>query len=411
MAKSIRIRMYRPGFGDCFLISFGPARSASHVLVDFGAHQKGDIGTMALIMDDIERLTGKRLQLIIATHQHRDHISGFGEFAERFSAFTIQEVWMPWTDDPDDPDALALQKKHLALYDQLAMHLQAALAAAEDQAKYAEALAVLDNLRGNGPARVALQHGFGTGAKVQYLKGGTFHLAVQGLAGLLVDILSPPKDQAALARMNPPVDQHFLTAPGLPNNHLRPFPKSEIADGSAELSAMFLQGQPQLTPAELDALRLATETPAERLAFALDNVRNNTSLVTLFRYKGKTLLFPGDAQWGNWQSWIGTDRARQLLGELDFLKVSHHGSENATPVDVEKALRASGLAAMVPTQVTPFPTIPRQPLLAALERHCAGHVAVRSDWIEVAHAPPGPTPRPKLPKGFRAGQLWIDYSL
>ena len=52
-------------------------------------------------------------------------------------------------------------------------------------------------------------------------------------------------------------------------------------------------------------------------------------------------------------------RARQLLGELDFFKVAHHGSENATPVDVVNALKKSGLAAMVPTQVKPFPTIPR----------------------------------------------------
>src|SRR5262245_65708021 len=111
---------------------------------------------------------------------------------------------MPWTDDPDHTQALGLQKKQLALYDRLAMHLQAKLAAAPgEQAKYAEALAALDNLRGNGPARIALQGGFGTGAKVRYLQGGTPNLTVKNLAGLLVDILAPPKDEAALGRMNP----------------------------------------------------------------------------------------------------------------------------------------------------------------------------------------------------------------
>ncbi len=49
------------------------------------------------------------------------------------------------------------------------------------------------------------------------------------------------------------------------------------------------------------------------------------------------------------------------------------------------------------------------PLLAELEKHCAGHVAVRSDWIQVANAPAGP--RPKLPKGFKSGEVWIDYNL
>lgn len=124
MAKSIRIRMYRPGFGDCFLLSFGSAESARHVLIDFGAHHRGEIGTMEPIMDDIEETTGRHLHLVIATHQHRDHVSGFGKFAERFGRFRIHEVWMPWTENPDDADAVALQKKQLALYDRLETHLR-----------------------------------------------------------------------------------------------------------------------------------------------------------------------------------------------------------------------------------------------------------------------------------------------
>jgi hypothetical protein len=157
---------------------------------------------------------------------------------------------------------------------------------------------------------------------------------------------------------------------------------------------------------ELDELHQLAEAPADSLALALDSARNNTSLVILFRFRGKSLLFPGDAQWGNWQSWIGLESARQLLNEIDFFKIAHHGSENATPVDVVNALKESGLAAMVSTQVKPFPTIPRIPLLKELGKHCEGHLAVRSDWIKV-HGVPTET-RPKLPKGFRAGELWID---
>jgi hypothetical protein len=160
---------------------------------------------------------------------------------------------------------------------------------------------------------------------------------------------------------------------------------------------------------ELAKLHQVAEAPADRLALALDNVRNNTSLVILFRYKGKTLLFPGDAQWGNWQSWIGGDGARQLISDIDFFKVAHHGSENATPVDVVNWLRADGVAAMVSTQKLPFPTIPRMPLLAALEKHCG--VAVCSDWIEWKDALKGPSPTPKIPKGFEPGTVWMDYEL
>jgi hypothetical protein len=76
---------------------------------------------------------------------------------------------------------------------------------------------------------------------------------------------------------------------------------------------------------------------------------------------------------------------------------------------VVHALKAAGLAVMVPTQIKPFPTIPRMPLLQELEKHCQGSVAVRSDWIDVQHAPTGPAPKPAFPAGFKAGEVWIDY--
>ena len=236
---------------------------------------------------------------------------------------------------------------------------------------------------------------------------------VEGVAGLSAEILGPPKDKQFFSRMDPPEGQHFLTAPGDTTGAVRPFPNLEIRVGDPDFVEIVKEKQPLVPPGEMEALHAQAEAPAGRLALALDSVRNNTSLVILFRFRGKALLFPADAQWGSWQSWIDTDRARQLLVELDFLKVAHHGSENATPVSVVKALRAAGLAVMVPTQVKPFPTIPRMPLLTELQKHCEGHVAVRSDWIAVEDAPLGPKPRPKLPKGFssKAGDLWIDYSL
>src|SRR5258707_7617776 len=114
--------MYRTGFGDCFLLSFGPTQ-LQHVLVDFGAHMHGEIGTMDAVMDNIEETTGKKLALVVASHAHRDHISGFGKFADRFARFEIGEVWMPWTDNSKDEEAQALASKHLRLYDALERHL------------------------------------------------------------------------------------------------------------------------------------------------------------------------------------------------------------------------------------------------------------------------------------------------
>lgn len=409
MPGDIRIRMYRTGFGDCFLLSFGRTKKL-HVLVDFGVHQKGDIGTMATVMDDIEQVTGKKLHLLVATHAHRDHISGFGEFRERFASFTIGEVWLPWTDDPDDAGAVALQRKQLAMYDRLHAHLQAMPAAARKDPLHQAAINALDNMRGNGPAKQALARGFGAGATVRYLRGGQSGLSVGGATTLTMDILGPPRDRKALGRMDPPADQRYLTGDGSVAGAVRPFPALEIRSADSDFATIVGLGQPQLGEDDRKALHQAAEPPVGRLALAMDSIRNNTSLVILFRYRGRALLFPGDAQWGNWQSWIQTDAGRSVLAEVDFLKVAHHGSHNASPVEAVEALRESGLAVMVPTQVEPFPTIPRKPLLAALEARCEGHVAVRSDRVKVQGAPAGPS-KGKLPKGFSAGEVWIDYTL
>ena len=398
--------MYRPGFGDCFLVSFGNTGKEKHVLIDFGAHMHGEIGTLEDIMDDIELTTNKKLALLVASHAHRDHIHGFGKFADRFADFEIGDIWMPWIDDKNNKKAASLQKRHLALYEKLDTHLRIGLKATETDRKYRDALNALSNLRGNEKAMTELRRGFGTGIKPRYLAAGKSIPKVAGITGLSAEILSPPKNTEFLSRMNPPAEQHFLTAPGDPTGAVRPFRGVEIRKGEPDFKAMVRDGQPLVPPRDLTSLHELAEAPAARLAFALDNVRNNTSLVILFRYQGKTLLFPGDAQWGNWQSWIGTDTARQLIGEIDFLKLSHHGSENATPVSVVKALKKTGLAAMCSTQKLPFPTIPRMPLLDAVGK--CGWVA-RSDWIKVKGAKN--LKSPKLPRGLTANKLSIDYEI
>jgi len=404
----IRIRMYRTGFGDCFLLSFGPSASARHILIDFGAHTHGEIGTMDAVMNDIESTTGRRIDLIVATHLHRDHISGFGKFAARFAAFTIGEVWRPWMDKPGDPDADELNRKHLALYAALERHFAAAPGAGVYAATARDALV---NLTGNEKATSELGRAFGTGAKVEYLRAGDSRSTVAGITGLSAEVLGPPADKKFLSRMNPPSDQRFLAPPGEPSTDVHPFPGYELKEAEQDFTQAVTEGQPKVPDDDLPLLVENATAPVDRLALFLDNARNNTSLVILFRYHGKALLFPGDAQWGNWQSWIGTDMARQLLAEVDFIKLSHHGSENATPVDVVHALRANELRAMVSTQVVPFPTIPRVPLLQAVQAHCVDDVVIRSDWVPVANAPAAPPPVPGLPAGFIAGPVWIDCFL
>jgi hypothetical protein len=156
--------------------------------------------------------------------------------------------------------------------------------------------------------------------------------------------------------------------------------------------------------------------------------------VILFTCKGRKLLFVGDAQWGNWSYWLFgkpvkgqapalSERARAILGSIDFFKVGHHGSTNATPVPVVAAL-STACTAMCSTE-TGFPSdrrtygsivakteVPRIALMDALEMR-TGRKLVRSDWIAAGEAPASPEARTqlaKLPAHFAAGPTYIDYT-
>jgi hypothetical protein len=77
----------------------------------------------------------------------------------------------------------------------------------------------------------------------------------------------------------------------------------------------------------------------------LDTAMNNTSVILLFEVGSKALLFPGDAQWENWEYALSKPEIVKRLANVDVYKVGHHGSRNATPKtlwDGFKQVKAGG---------------------------------------------------------------------
>lgn len=412
----IRIRMYRIGFGDCFLLSL-PAENGkgedlySHILIDCGVHAQGDIGTMEKVVNNIADVTNRKLAIIIATHAHRDHIYGFGRFAEVFSKFKVGEVWLPWTWDENNEEALKLQKKHAALTDKLIQHFQALGASADP-----DALNAVVNVTGNQHAIELLKSGFGNDkVKVRYLKAGdTLKPGDISIPSLLARVLGPPQSKDFLAQMNPPSGQSYLRAG--PNgtielvNAIQPFGHRWKADPSAAAASTYLH----LSAEEEKQLQDLSGSSINDLAFALDQARNNESLVTLFIVRNKYLLFAGDAQYGNWRWWLENERSSgDILSKINFFKIAHHGSHNATPKAALEKMADGEFAAMVSTQSKPWKSIPRVPLMSRLNEKTKKRI-VRSDWLSVEGAPEPlpdtvPTLPSKLPEGFNKGDLWFDY--
>jgi beta-lactamase superfamily II metal-dependent hydrolase len=392
---AIRIRMYRVGFGDCFLVSLPHGK---HILVDCGVHAQGDLHTIEKAVDDIVAESGGHVALLVATHAHRDHISGFAAFEDKFRTITFDTVWLPWTENPKDAQARKLRQKQLALVNQIAEHLR--LAGADN----GPAMSALMNIAGNERALQNLRQGFGSG-ELTYVKQGQSYTKVGGISGLTVQVLGPPSDREFLARMDPPAGQRFLRAGpgGQPSEDaVKPFPaRWKVRTPKAGLSEK-----------DRAVLRQFAESPADALAFALDSALNNTSIVAVFSYGGRQLLFPGDAQYGNWQAWLEEEGAGDILSGVDFYKVAHHGSFNATPKRALEKMRLGKFAAMISTQNKPWPSIPLPNLVKALEHQTGGNM-VRSDSLAipgVSHAPKGPAVA-KLPAHFSKGPFWYDYTL
>jgi hypothetical protein len=102
---------------------------------------------------------------------------------------------------------------------------------------------------------------------------------------------------------------------------------------------------------------------AEGLALKIDGDVNNTSLALAFETPAReVMLFPADAQVGNWLSWHDQtypsepgvksetgQSARDLLSRVVLYKVGHHGSHNATSKALGLELMTHPeLAAMIP---------------------------------------------------------------
>jgi beta-lactamase superfamily II metal-dependent hydrolase len=389
--SKVRIRMYRVGFGDCFLVSF-PGKK--HMLIDCGVHAQSVFKGMHESVQAIAEETGGKIAVVVATHAHADHISGFGTEQETFQDFSVDEVWMPWLEDLSDPKAKKLHTKNAALAALLQAHLNVAGADADPLvagiAMNALGAAGRSAAGNNAKALDLLRGGFGDKRRTKYLKAGDLLNDAGGIKGLTVRVLAPPKDDLTfLSRMNPPEAQLYgLDANGDPTlDALQPF------------SDRWTDGDGALDPAYRKLLEDQCAMPLQALALSVDNYLNNTSLCLLLQYKGKTLLFPGDAQWGNWQSWESD--WKEILGDIDFYKVGHHGSHNATPHEALDLMTSKSVAAMASTDTVKsfnrgkFP-VPYPKLVSAVEKQVGKRYA-QSDQLKKAGKP------------FKASELWCDY--
>ena len=109
--RRVRVRMYRQGLGDCFLVTFNPDTTPVHMLIDCGSigEQTTNV-TLAQVAADIATTTGNKLHALIATHEHQDHLNGFLRAKTTFDQIAVDRVWLAWTEDATDSLAQDVEK-------------------------------------------------------------------------------------------------------------------------------------------------------------------------------------------------------------------------------------------------------------------------------------------------------------
>ncbi len=453
----IRVRMYRHGLGDCFVVSLiQPPRDPFHIMIDCGVilGTPGAKDRLAAVLDDIVKLTGGKVDVLVVTHEHYDHVSGFVLCDEKFAAagkpeagkLSVDKVWFAWTEKPDDALAGQLrdqrQKRKEALSG-LVNRLHGMGAAAQEGASD-----IVQALRFFGVDATGTDSG---GADGRAAAGGATQQAMafakllsadvtfwepgqswnsDSAPGIKVYMLGPPRDTTALHKTDSTAEVYHLDAGFLEaavnlagdtgGDGGRPYtpfgkgygkPLSDIVAGKpggpvGQFINEHYLGPGSASPETDVSWRRIDDAwlgSAEQLALALDSATNNTSLALAIELtgSGKVLLFPADAQVGNWLSWQAlqwkdgdrTVTTADLLARTRFYKVGHHGSHNATlKMKGLELMPASGLVAFIPVdeamaKVKRWMEMPLPHLLDALHEHC-GDAVIRIDK-ELGAAIPG----------------------
>jgi hypothetical protein len=462
----VTVRMYSDILGDCFLLRFPAKDRAVHMLIDCGILQgmPGAKEQARRIMANIQSVTS-RLDVLVVTHEHVDHMSGFAQAREIFDAIEVDELWLAWTEDPRDDQANRLRAgraQAMALLERSYTALTGLMSSEyrpdeddTEEDKPSGRASLFDGLRGlmafsgRDPGQSAaptdattagILEFLRTKAKhVQYFSPGSDAFPLVNLPNVTTYVLGPPREETLLKRSKPRKrkrevyelsaetiqDDVFLVAAlGAAGSGQQP-----TADEMARLKLSLPFGFKNLLSIDTTSQMMgALQDPkalndfnaiyqregeewrridsdwlgaAEQLALKLDSDTNNTSLALAIEIgsgpNSRVLLFPGDAQVGNWVSWAdyvwppskkpddpNALKIDHLLSKTILYKVGHHGSHNATLRERGLELMTHrDLVAMIPVQQEfanetknwnmPFPS-----LLKRLEERTAGRV-IRAD--------------------------------
>ncbi len=318
----LRVRAYNVGFGDCILLSWDEADRMHHAWVDFGTLSTDTVINYQAIVDDVVATTGGHIDLLMVTHRHLDHLGGFSSmWPQLHDKLQIDRIWHAWvTAAVDSSFKLAMDQAAEALPDELLSGPSVVAAIYENNLGLTthDRMDKIETLV--PPAAVFKIH----------RELDLSSALPPGWSEMHIDVLGPEKDSNKYL-------QNIDTSLGARAALASEFDRFAAADVPAAIDATAGDAadgvdDPTAVPefmklADFARLRRLLRGGGTDLLAAVNTSRNNTSIVSRWRWKDVTLLLTGDAELESWH-YLRENGAN--VGAT-LVKVGHHGSINASP--------------------------------------------------------------------------------
>ena len=368
--KNIFIRAYNVGFGNCFLITFTDKGRAGkpvprNIMIDFGCAPGESRVAFGAIMENIFQVTNGHLDVVVVSHEHTDHVSGFLDQKEAFEKFQVDHVWMGAPSKPNyykGETASTIERIR-----KLTGPFQARMR--DEKAKMASSFeTLLENNLGSSAEIDFVRSLPSNKRNVMYLKRGD-SVRRPFSRSVSVKVLAPHECVSCYFNGNDDFDLYDLMQElGMVAKRL----EGKLLKENEILHPMFSNSNfenvrcvegtpPAFSSREVRILREKNRTFGVSEFRALDSAINNTSLVLSLTIHGKKLFFPGDAEWASWYWMKHCDHCVRSMdnGDVpeddcsfcatrirefhsyDFVKLSQHGSRSGTPLEIFNGLKST----------------------------------------------------------------------